>query len=125
MAYIKKKSERKFKITICNGYKVNGQKRMKAQTITVPSTVPKRGIPQAANNSILIESGFNKKLNSICALFKAVHLWPPTHLSPGFRPHPLHMKGERAKNDIFFFKKSIVMLGAYVILNANPYRVWR
>ena len=27
MAYIKKKSERKFKITVCNGYKVNGQKR--------------------------------------------------------------------------------------------------
>ena len=38
MAYIKKKSERKFKITVCNGYKVNGQKRMKAQTITVPSS---------------------------------------------------------------------------------------
>ena len=46
MAYIKKKSERKFKITVCNGYKVNGQKRMKAQTITVPSSVPKRGIQQ-------------------------------------------------------------------------------
>jgi integrase len=44
MAYIKKKSERKFKITVCNGYKVNGQKRMKAQTITVPSSVPKRGM---------------------------------------------------------------------------------
>ena len=44
--YIKKKSERKFKITVCNGYKVNGQKRMKAQTITVPSSVPKRGIQQ-------------------------------------------------------------------------------
>ena len=46
MAYIKKKSERKFKITVCNGYKVNGQKRMKAQTITVPPEVPKRGIQQ-------------------------------------------------------------------------------
>ena len=46
MAYIKKKSERKFKITVCNGYKVNGQKRMKAQTIAVPSSVPKRGIQQ-------------------------------------------------------------------------------
>ena len=46
MAYIKKKSERKFKITVCNGYKVNGQKRMKAQTITVPSSVPTRGIQQ-------------------------------------------------------------------------------
>lgn len=46
MAYIKKKSEQKFKITVCNGYKVNGQKRMKAQTVTVPSSVPKRGIQQ-------------------------------------------------------------------------------
>ena len=46
MAYIKKKSERKFKITVCNGYKVNGQKRMKAQTITVPSSVQKRSIQQ-------------------------------------------------------------------------------
>ena len=46
MVYIKKKSERKFKITVCNGYKVNGQKRMKAQTITVPPEVPKRGIQQ-------------------------------------------------------------------------------
>ena len=46
MAYIKKKSERKFKITVCNGYKGNGQKRMKAQTIAVPSSVPKRGIQQ-------------------------------------------------------------------------------
>ena len=46
MAYIKQKSERKFKITVCNGYKVNGQKRMKAQTITVPPEVPKRGIQQ-------------------------------------------------------------------------------
>ena len=44
MAYIKKKSERKYKITVCNGYKVNGQKRMKAQTIAVPLSVPKRGI---------------------------------------------------------------------------------
>ncbi len=41
MAYIKKKSERKYKITVCNGYKVNGQKRMKAQTITVPSSCAK------------------------------------------------------------------------------------
>lgn len=44
--YELKHPPRQFKITICNGYKVNGQKRMKAQTITVPSTVPKRGIQQ-------------------------------------------------------------------------------
>ena len=46
MAYIKQKSERKFKITVCNGYKANGQKRMKAQTITVPPEISKRGIQQ-------------------------------------------------------------------------------
>ena len=34
-------------------------------------------VPQAANNSILIESGFDKNLNSICSLLKTVHLWPP------------------------------------------------
>ena len=38
MAYIKKKSERKFKITVCNGYKVNGQKRMKADYRTAGSS---------------------------------------------------------------------------------------
>ena len=43
---IKKKSEREFKITVCNGYKINGQKRMKAQPITEPSSVPKRGIKE-------------------------------------------------------------------------------
>ena len=46
MAYIKQKSERKFKIIVCNGYKTNGQKRMKAQTITVPPEVPKCRIQQ-------------------------------------------------------------------------------
>ena len=65
MAYIKKKSERKFKITVCNGYKVNGQKRMKAQTITVPSSVPKRGIQQY----VMAEAGVLRK-NSSMALKK-------------------------------------------------------
>lgn len=46
MAYIQQKSERKFKIDVCNGYKANGQKRMKAQTISVPQEVTKRGIHQ-------------------------------------------------------------------------------
>ena len=50
MAYIKKKSERKFKITVCNGYKVNGQKRMKAQTISVHSL-------RHTNASLLISQG--------------------------------------------------------------------
>src|SRR5699024_1897427 len=46
MAYIQQRGERKYKITVCNGYKSNGQKRMRARTITVPHEVPKRGIRQ-------------------------------------------------------------------------------
>ncbi len=36
MASIKKLTDRKFKITISNGYRPNGQKICKAKTITVP-----------------------------------------------------------------------------------------
>ena len=46
MAYIQQRGERKYKITVCNGYKPNGQKRMQARTISVPKEVPKRGIRQ-------------------------------------------------------------------------------
>ena len=46
MAYIQQRGERKYKITVCNGYKPNGQKRMQARTITVPREVSKRGIQQ-------------------------------------------------------------------------------
>ena len=45
MASIKKKGERKFKITVSNGYRA-GKKMAKAMTITVPQSVPKRGIQQ-------------------------------------------------------------------------------
>ena len=46
MASIKKLSDRKFKITISNGYRPNGKKICKAKTITVPDSVKPRGIPQ-------------------------------------------------------------------------------
>ncbi len=77
MAYIKKKSERKFKITVCNGYKVNGQKRMKAQTITVPSSVPKRGIQQyVMAEAERIEKKFKYRQ---CGLSKDYHLHTLRH----------------------------------------------
>ena len=44
MASIKKLSDRKFKITISNGYRPNGKKICKAKTITVPDSVKPRGI---------------------------------------------------------------------------------
>ena len=46
MAYIQQRGERKYKITVCNGYKPNGQKRMQARTVDVPKEVPKRSIRQ-------------------------------------------------------------------------------
>ncbi|MFR3793118.1 MAG: hypothetical protein ACLTWO_14585 [Blautia massiliensis (ex Durand et al. 2017)] len=46
MAYIQQRGERKYKITVCNGYKPNGRKRMQARTISVPKEVPKRSIRQ-------------------------------------------------------------------------------
>ena len=46
MASIKKLTDRKFKITISNGYRPNGQKICKAKTITVPDSVKPRGIRQ-------------------------------------------------------------------------------
>ena len=46
MASIKQLSERKFKITISNGYRPNGKKISKAKTIQVPLSISKRGIGQ-------------------------------------------------------------------------------
>ncbi len=46
MASIKKLGERKFKITVSNGYGANGKKIAKAKTIDVPKSVQKRSIEQ-------------------------------------------------------------------------------
>ncbi|MEG1083882.1 MAG: site-specific integrase [Hydrogenoanaerobacterium sp.] len=46
MASIKQKSERKFKITVSNGYHPDGGKIAKAKTITVPDSVQRRVIYQ-------------------------------------------------------------------------------
>ena len=63
LASIKKLSDRKFKITISNGYRPNGKKICKAKTITVPDSVKPRGIPQyvaheAEELERLVKSGF-------------------------------------------------------------------
>ena len=46
MASIKQKNERKFKITVCNGYHTDGRKICRSKTILVPEKIPKRRIPQ-------------------------------------------------------------------------------
>ena len=63
MASIKQLSDRKFKITVSNGYRPNGKKICKAKTITVPDSVKPRGIPQyvaheAEELERLVKSGF-------------------------------------------------------------------
>ena len=63
LASIKKLTDRKFKITISNGYRPNGKKICKAKTITVPDSVKPRGIPQyvaheAEELERLVKSGF-------------------------------------------------------------------
>ena len=65
MASIKKLSDRKFKITISNGYRPNGKKICKAKTITVPDSVKPRGIPQyvaheAEELERLVKSGYSE-----------------------------------------------------------------
>ena len=46
MASIKKLDERRYKVTVSNGYRPNGKKISKAKTIQVPPGVPNRGIGQ-------------------------------------------------------------------------------
>ena len=63
LASIKQLTDRKFKITISNGYRPNGKKICKAKTITVPDSVKPRGIPQyvaheAEELERLVKSGF-------------------------------------------------------------------
>lgn len=65
MASIKKLSDRKFKITISNGYRSNGKKICKAKTITVPDSVKPRGIPQYVTHEAeelerLVKSGYSE-----------------------------------------------------------------
>ena len=65
MASIKKLSDRKFKITVSNGYRPSGKKICKAKTITVPDSVKPRGIPQyvaheAEELDRLVQSGYSE-----------------------------------------------------------------
>ena len=59
MASIKQLDERRYKITVSNGYRPNGKKISKAKTIQVPPGVPKRGIGQyVAHTAEELERGF-------------------------------------------------------------------
>ena len=51
MASIKQISDRKFKITVSNGYRPDGRKISRAKTISVPDSVGKRGIRQYVSHA--------------------------------------------------------------------------
>ena len=63
MASIKQLQTRKYKITVSNGYRPDGRKISRAQTITVPDTVRKQQIPQYVSHQAeeferLVKNGF-------------------------------------------------------------------
>ena len=65
MASIKKINERKYKITVSNGYRPDGRKICKAMTITVPDSVRSRGISQYVNHAAeeferTVKNGFSE-----------------------------------------------------------------
>ena len=53
MASIKQLDERRYKITVSNGYRPNGKKISKAKTIQVPPSVKSRGNTGSSRTSIL------------------------------------------------------------------------
>ncbi len=88
MASIKKLSDRKFKITISNGYRPNGKKICKAKTITVPDSVKPRGISQyvaheAEELERLVKSGFAEDRDTTFEAYAARWLARQVKYAPG------------------------------------------
>ena len=88
MASIKKLSDRKFKITISNGYRPNGKKICKAKTITVPDSVKPRGIPQyvaheAEELERRVKSGYSEDRDTTFETYAARWLERQVKYAPG------------------------------------------
>ena len=88
MASIKKLTDRKFKITISNGYRPNGQKICKAKTITVPDSVKPRGIRQyvaheAEELERLVKSGFAEDRDTTFEAYASRWLERQVKYAPG------------------------------------------
>ena len=73
MASIKQLDERRYKITVSNGYRPNGKKISKAKTIQVPPGVPKRGIGHAVAVQNLL--GHAVKLGYKSVRFNALEIF--------------------------------------------------
>ena len=88
MASIKQISDRKFKITISNGYRPSGKKICKAKTITVPDSVKPRGIRQyvaheAEELERLVKSGFAEDRDTTFEAYAARWLERQVKYAPG------------------------------------------
>ena len=88
MASIKQLTDRKFKITISNGYRPNGKKICKAKTITVPDSVKPRGIPQyvaheAEELERLVKSGFAEDRDTTFEAYASRWLERQVKYAPG------------------------------------------
>ena len=88
MASIKQINDRKFKITISNGYRPNGKKICKAKTITVPDSVKPRGISQyvaheAEELERLVKSGFAEDRDTTIEAYATRWLERQVKYAPG------------------------------------------
>lgn len=88
MASIKKISDKKYKITVSNGYRPDGRKIAKAKTITVPTSVQKRGIPQyvaheAEELERLVKNGFGEDAETLFQEYAEKWLERQVKYAPG------------------------------------------
>lgn len=88
MASIKKLSERKFKITVSNGYRLDGRKIAKAKTITVPSETKPRAISQyvaheAEEFERIVKNGFGEDANTPFQTYAEAWLDRQVKYAPG------------------------------------------
>src|SRR5699024_11146279 len=88
LASIKQISDRKFKITISNGYRPSGKKICKAKTITVPDSVKPRGISryvahEAEELERLVKSGFAEDRDTTFEAYAARWLERQVKYAPG------------------------------------------
>lgn len=88
MASIKQLTDRKFKITVSNGYRPNGKKICKAKTITVPDSVKPRGIPQyvaheAEELERVVKSGFAEDRDTTFEAYASRWLERQVKYAPG------------------------------------------
>lgn len=91
LASIKQLTDRKFKITVSNGYRPNGKKICKAKTITVPDSVKPRGIPQyvaheAEELERAVKSGFAEDRDTTFEVYASRWLERQIKYAPALSP---------------------------------------